>query len=337
MVLLRMFFFIILGVCVGLNLDGCSKPTVIDGPSVYVETTDFDADVVTTDALLDHYFKIENRGNKPLTLQDVKTSCGCAAAIIQKEEIQPDETGHVHVSFRPAGSAGIKTATAIVTTNDPANAKVILRIRCDFRPELYAVPERLNLGRFPADAVGVVESKFSIISGNELEVFKILDIDTTAASELSTSYEIIRLGIEYEISVTNTKPITAGGYSGTIVVKTSNRKLPELSIPVMGNALRPVEVQPATILLDKASEAKQVQDYIIRVIPGTLEDFTVVKVSVPNGASFHTESKGKYTVVRLIDMPGDCALSGSYVTIETDVADMEPLQVPIVVRGCTAN
>ena len=333
----RMFLFTILGVGIGFILFGCSKSAVIDGPSVHVEAVEFNVGVVTTDALLEHYFKIENRGNKPLTLQDVKTSCGCAAAIIQKEEINPSETGHVQVSFHPVGSAGIKIATAVVTTNDPQNAKVILRLRCDFRPELYAAPEKLNLGRFPANTVGVAKGKFKIVSGNELEVFEILEIDTMAASELSTAYEMTRLGIEYEISVTNTKPIAAGGYSGTIVVKTSNRKLPELSVPVMGNALRPVEVQPATILLDKASEAKQVQDYIIRVIPGTVEDFSVVKVSVPNGATFRTEPKGKYTIVRLIDMPKDCALSGSHVSIETDVENMEPLQVPIVVRGCPAN
>ena len=145
------------------------------------------------------------------------------------------------------------------------------------------------------------------------------------------------LGIEYEISVTNTKPIPSGGYSGTIVVKTSNRKLPEISILVMGTALRPVEVQPSTVFLDKASEERKTQDFIIRVIPGTVEDFSVVNVSVPNGATSQVEPKGKYTIVRLVDMPGNCALNGSYVIIETDVANMEPLQVPIVVRGCPPN
>ncbi len=333
----RIFLFTFLGVGIGCIFNGCSNPTVIDGPSVHIEVAEFNIGAVTTDVLLEHYFKIENRGNKPLTLQDVKTSCGCAAAIIQKEKINPNETGHVHVSFHPVGSPGIKTATAVVTTNDPKNAKVMLRMRCDFRPELYAAPEKLMLDRFPANTEGVIEGKFKIISGNELEVFEILEIDTTAAPELSASYEMVRLGIEYEISVTNIKPIAAGRYSGTIVIKTNNRKLPEISVPVMGNALGPVEVQPTTVLLDKASEDKKVQDYIIRVIPGTVEDFNVVKVSVPVGVSFQTETKGKYTIVRLIDMPGDCALNGSYVTIETDVADMEPLQVPIVVRGCSAN
>jgi len=334
--LFHCLFILILGVAFNLFSVGCNRHTAIEGPLVYLDAAEYNAGIVTRDALLDHYFKVENRGNKPLILQDVKTSCGCAAAIIQKEEIKPDESGYVQISFRPSGSAGTKTATAVVTTNDPANNKIMLRMRCDFRPELYTVPEKLNLGRFPADVVEVVKSSFTVASGNELEVFEILEIDTTATPELSASYEMVRLGIEYEISVTNNKPIVAGGYSGTIVVKTSNRKIPKLSIPVMGNALRPVEVQPTTVLLDKASEEKKVQDFILRVIPGTVENFNVVKISVPNGATFHTEPKGKYTIVRLIDMPGDCALNGSHVSIETDVADMEPLQVPIVVRGCPA-
>lgn len=311
---------------------GCYKP--VEGPSVLVSSPEFDAGTVTTDDRLDHRFVIENRGNKPLALHSVKTSCGCAAAIIQQEEVPPGESVHVQVSFHPGGTAGKKTATAVVATSDPAHANIILRLRCDFRPEIYATPKEFQFGRFPASEIGVAVSVVDIISGNELEEFEIKAVETAGAPGFTTSVETVRAGIHYRITAVNDKPIPPGGYSSSIGVKTNHKKLPELTIPLTGIAVRPVEVQPSTVLLDCSTEDKKTRDYILRVMPGTVGDFRVTNVSAPSGVIVQTEAKAKHTVVRLIDIPSDCGINGSHIIIETTVNGMEPLQVPIVVRGC---
>jgi len=321
-------------VCI-FPLAGCRSR--VEGPSVYVEHPDFDAGVVTTDDLLDHVFVVENRGNEPLVLHSVKTSCGCSAAVMHHDEISPGKRGHVQVSLHPDGSAGRKIATAVVVTNDPAQANVLLRLRCDFRPELYAQPKKVQLGSFPGEELSVAKGAVDIISGSGLTEFEIASVDTTSAAGMVASVETVREGIHYRISVRNDLPIQPGGYNGTLVVRTNNRKCPELTIPVVGKAVGPVEVQPPAVFLDQASADETRQDYILRIVPGTVKDFRVVKVSAPSGATVRIEVKERHTVVYLVDMPGNCAIDGSNVTIETNIDGMAPLRVPIVVRGCEPN
>ena len=103
---LHLFFFLCINGLAMLLLSGCTAPgenPSVEGPSAHVSSPEYDAGRVTTDALIDHRFVIENRGNSPLALTGVKSSCGYAAAIIQQGEVLPGKSGHIQISFRPDG------------------------------------------------------------------------------------------------------------------------------------------------------------------------------------------------------------------------------------------
>jgi hypothetical protein len=97
-------------------------------------------------------FPLKNIGTKPLQILDVNTSCGCTAGQIiykgdtSKEfsmhaqsgyvtEIAPGDTATVRLTYRPASMPvyGLVEREVYVSTNDPANQKLVFSIKANVR------------------------------------------------------------------------------------------------------------------------------------------------------------------------------------------------------------
>ena len=53
-----------------------------------------------------HVFEFTNVGNKPLTLTNVRASCGCTTPEWPKEPIAPKKSGYIKVTYNPSGRPG---------------------------------------------------------------------------------------------------------------------------------------------------------------------------------------------------------------------------------------
>ena len=62
-------------------------------------------------------FKIKNKGNSPLVITKVTTSCGCTASDWTKEPVASGKEGLVKVTFDPKGRPGDINKTLVVFTN----------------------------------------------------------------------------------------------------------------------------------------------------------------------------------------------------------------------------
>ena len=59
-------------------------------------------------------FEFSNKGNHPVTIQKVTSSCGCTTPDWTKEPVAPGQKGYVKVTFNPSG---ITTFNKSVTVN----------------------------------------------------------------------------------------------------------------------------------------------------------------------------------------------------------------------------
>ena len=88
------------------------KPQMVfDQPSVYL------GKVKEGDSLF-HTFHFKNRGNLPLKIISVNTSCGCTSTKWSKDVIQPGKKGYIRIKFNSLGRIGknSKTITAYCNT-----------------------------------------------------------------------------------------------------------------------------------------------------------------------------------------------------------------------------
>lgn len=75
-----------------------------------------------------HQFTFTNNGDSPLVILDAKAECGCTRPTIPLQPIAPGKSASIKVTYLPAGRPGEFIKSVKVTTNDPKNKKIKLKI-----------------------------------------------------------------------------------------------------------------------------------------------------------------------------------------------------------------
>jgi hypothetical protein len=80
-------------------------------------------------------FEFANAGTTPVNVTDVKTSCGCTTAALDKKSYAPGEKGKISATFHIGDRMGLQQKQVMVSTDHPEEPVVQLTLRA-FIPEL---------------------------------------------------------------------------------------------------------------------------------------------------------------------------------------------------------
>lgn len=97
-------------------------------PKAVAERTSYDFGNVVQDSVVKKTFTIINEGSDTLTINNIKVSCGCTAAVAGKKELGPLESTEIKVSFDSKGKIGRQNKIITVFTNDPNNGIIKISI-----------------------------------------------------------------------------------------------------------------------------------------------------------------------------------------------------------------
>ena len=96
---------------------------------------------------LQHTFKITNKGSKPLQILKVRPSCGCTIAGNYPRTLEPGETGEFPFSINSNKLRGKYEKSITVTSNDPVNSSIKLKLRGHCKRYVSILPAAANFGR----------------------------------------------------------------------------------------------------------------------------------------------------------------------------------------------
>ncbi|MEI8341714.1 MAG: DUF1573 domain-containing protein, partial [Verrucomicrobiota bacterium] len=74
-------------------------------------------------------FPFVNAGNYPVTVQKLKSSCGCTTASLSKASYAPGERGEVVALFEIGNRTGFNEKNVTVTTDDSSGPETVLGFR----------------------------------------------------------------------------------------------------------------------------------------------------------------------------------------------------------------
>jgi hypothetical protein len=74
-------------------------------------------------------FKYENKGDKPIHINNVRTSCGCTTAALAKNDVAPGEKGEIVATLKAGDRVGLQQKTVTVETDDPKQPQTILTLK----------------------------------------------------------------------------------------------------------------------------------------------------------------------------------------------------------------
>ncbi|MBK6339125.1 MAG: DUF1573 domain-containing protein [Bacteroidetes bacterium] len=86
-----------------------------DGSKIVFKETEYNFNSRPMGTPVSHEFVFKNEGTAPLTLTNVKASCGCTTPSWTKEPIAPGETGKVAAEYNMARAGGFNKSITVTT------------------------------------------------------------------------------------------------------------------------------------------------------------------------------------------------------------------------------
>jgi hypothetical protein len=100
-------------------------------PVIYLTETQYDFGKVNEGDKVDHTFRFVNKGSSNLVIKDIKTSCGCTAALLSQDNLAPGQEGTLKVELDTKNRSGKMSRTVTINSNDPKDPAKILTIYAD--------------------------------------------------------------------------------------------------------------------------------------------------------------------------------------------------------------
>ncbi len=98
------------------------------GAKIFLPETQHDFGKVNEGSTIEYTFKFENKGTEPLIVKDVKTSCGCTAAVVSSNTLKPGEVGSIKVGFDTKNRTGRNSKSITIVSNDNKDPNRVLMI-----------------------------------------------------------------------------------------------------------------------------------------------------------------------------------------------------------------
>lgn len=97
-------------------------------PSIRVEPDAFDFGKTRPDKTLRKEFVLRNFGDAELVVEDIKTTCGCTAAITAAKRVPPGGSTRLLVSLDTHGYKGKLEREVLVRSNDPKTPLLTVKV-----------------------------------------------------------------------------------------------------------------------------------------------------------------------------------------------------------------
>jgi hypothetical protein len=104
---------------VGVVVDKNAPSKDGKNPKLTLSKTSYDFGTVEEGKVVDVKVSFKNEGKGVLVINDVKTSCGCTAALLSSKTLQPGESGIIRIELDTANREGKLTRTVTLYSNDP--------------------------------------------------------------------------------------------------------------------------------------------------------------------------------------------------------------------------
>jgi uncharacterized protein DUF1573 len=226
---------------------------------------------------VEHTFVLPNRGDAQLVIDQVKTTCGCTAAVVSAREIPPGGEARVAVSLDTAHLGGHTTKVISVHTNDPERAVVSLALTGDVLADLLLDPDALYLGRVRRGEP--VRRELLVTPGRPGSAAAVTAVEPTS-SMLRARLEPRTDGPGQRLVVELDPRAPLGRFHDELHLRTTSARQPVIAVAVFGSVEGDVVVLPPQVSFGVThAAARPEREVFIR--SRTARPLTVTRVAAP--------------------------------------------------------
>ncbi|MBM4171325.1 MAG: DUF1573 domain-containing protein [Ignavibacteria bacterium] len=104
-----------------------------DSPKLVLSLYQYDFGQVEEGKIYEAKIGFKNEGKSILEIKDVKTSCGCTAALLSSKKLKAGESGSLKIELDTANREGKLVRTITLNSNDPANQNQTITITANIK------------------------------------------------------------------------------------------------------------------------------------------------------------------------------------------------------------
>ncbi len=199
-------------------------------------------------------YLFRNTGSGPLTITQVKTSCGCTVPELEKKTYMPGESGTLDVTFDPKGKHGVVARNITIFTDSETTPSETLIVRAFVKPIVVLEP---NIIPFEAIDKGTSATKEFKIYGrtDDFKVTRatvakpdIFDVEVEDMGEVEYKGEMLRLSV---VRVTVKAGASPDNHRADVTIRTNDERRSIMSGTVIARVLGDLAMDPVRVTMGR--------------------------------------------------------------------------------------
>lgn len=293
---------------------------------------------------------IRNAGGSPLTIKNVRSSCGCTVAkpangTWVNRVLQPGETETMSLSYNTRRQSRTVSQTITIESDDPETPRFAFRVSGEVKQAFDVLPQDRIVFAGLERETAATETVELI---NNMDEPIQLRLKETAGAPFDLKLDEVESGRKYKLSVTTKPPLSIGANSLTVELETGLEKNPMITIPVNAYIPPRVSVSPPRLFVSPA--VRQPFHRVIRVthrpdnpieireIKSSHESITA-EIMPPNPGA--NPSRAMQFIEVRVNLPAGDEFPAEGARLDIYTTDVDPeyqkLSVDIVIRDLSAG
>lgn len=248
--------------------------------------------------------------------------------MLSEKVIPPKDEGRIQVTFSPGKRKGRTSQSITVTSNDPDEPLLILRIEGMIKQAVIVKPNRLDFGNV---IIGDSPSRKLTVFPAKGEELKVREVESGSEHLRIKLSKISEEGV-YQIDVTLGPEAPFGRLNERLIIYTDNERQPVVDVLVTANIKGDIVVTPKRLSLNvqKGEEFQSPSINITKVGQGKLKVFNVESNKEFIKPELQPLEHGKrYRVALKVGPNAPVGWTQGLITIQTDDPREPNIRVPI--------
>ena len=98
-----------------------------------ISSSEIDLKQLSANVKISRVLSLSNKGREPLLIRKISTNCECLEVVIEKINLEPNESTHLQFTFDPKGRRGIDHKYITIFSNDPLNPVKTITIKSSIK------------------------------------------------------------------------------------------------------------------------------------------------------------------------------------------------------------
>lgn len=324
-----------------------SPANPLPAPRLHLEKEEWDFGTKWYGETCSTEIAISNLGTAPLKIIKIHSSCGCTAAVPNRNEIPPGESDRLVITYNTKKAKENVAQTLTLETNDPERPRTPIKVVGVIKKVFDILPnERITFGTIERNEAAEisVELRSNMDHPVPLKLRPLAD-----RAPFSVNLEELEPGKLYKLTAATKPPLKLGANAIEAVLETGLEQFPTIVVPVSVYIAPRIYARPAKLFLSPAvsrSFTRSVRVYhkadepleILEVKISHPELISVERLPKPSGDN----AKGltSYYELRVTLPPGN-QLPPEGAKIEIHTSDSDPeyrmIIIDVVLRQAAAR